>query len=433
MKTLVYYTVGCSRGYIDMLELSIGSLRKVYAGDIGVLCDESMVYECQQRMSNVIFWSVPDSSTGCIASMNKLHIYDFISVEDYDRVLYLDTDILVINPIETYFQKMNEEDKLYTYTETNNQDHHKEIYWSLQSYTQEDYAFFCTENILPFNAGTFGFVSTEEMKDNFTSIRDMIATHTGSYFYEQSFMNVYFNKRNKTLRHVFTPDNYIFFPQTGKLYNDAILLHFADASQTAFQKCERMRNYLNLRVFPTRTEMLSVVPKHGVYAEIGVFKGEFSDVLCTQLQPRELVLIDLFSGFTNSGDQDGNNMEVVNIGDVYKRLVAVSQKFPSLRVKKGDSSSILHTFPDNTFDMIYIDGDHSYQGVQKDLHASFSKVKSGGWIMGHDFGINPEKTKNHYDFGVEKAVIEFCGLFKQGVTVLGMDGCISFGIQVKKN
>lgn len=433
MKTLVYYTVGCCRGYIDMLELSIQSLRTVYAGDIGVVCDESMIHECQQRMPDIIFWSVPDSSTGSAASMNKLRVHDFIGVEDYDVVLYLDTDILVVNPIESYFEKINEKDMLYVYTETTNQDKHKELYWSLQNYSEEDYTFFRSEKIAPFNAGTFGFVCTQTMKDNFANIRDMIAAHTGPYFYEQSFMNVYFNKRNTTLRHVFTPDNYIFFPQTGTLYNDAILLHFADASKTAFQKCERMRNYLSLRIFATRIEMLSVVPKHGVYAEIGVFKGEFSDVLCTQLQPRQLVLIDLFSGVTNSGDQDGNNMEVIDIGNVYNRLVKVSQRFPALQVKKGDSSSILRTFPDNTFDMIYIDGDHSYEGVRKDIRVSFSKVKPGGWIMGHDFGMNHEKTKNHYDFGVQKAVVEFCGTFQQDVTVLGMDGCISFGIQVKKS
>ena len=433
MKTLIYYTLGCSRGYIEMLEISIQSLRKVYTGDIGVVCDESMIDECRQRMPDVLFWSVPDSTTGTIASMNKLRIFDFIDVNEYAKVLYLDTDILVVNSIDTYFEKIDEEGMLYVYTENTNQQSHTHLYWSLQTYTEREYSFFRQEKILVFNAGTFGFVSTQEMKDSFQSVRDMIATHTGPYFYEQSFLNVYFNTRNKTLRHVFTPDNYIFCPQTGKVYKDAILLHFADASQTATRKCQRMGNYLNLRVFPTRIDMLSVVPKHGIYAEIGVFKAVFSDVLCKELQPRELVLIDLFSGWADSGDQDGNNMEIINIGQVYNRLLNVSRQFPSLQVKKGDSSSILHSFPDNTFDMIYIDGDHSYEGVKKDLLASYLKIKPGGWIMGHDFGINPQKAKHYYEVGVEKAVIEFCAKFQQEVSMLGMDGCISFGIQVKKN
>lgn len=305
--------------------------------------------------------------------------------------------------------------------------------WSLQTYTEKEYSFFRQENILVFNAGTFGFLSTQDMKENFQNIRDMIATHTGPCFYEQSFLNVYFNTRNKTLRHVFTPDNYIFCPQTGKLYKDAILLHFADASQTATRKCQRMGNYLNLRVFPTRIDMLSVVPKHGVYAEIGIFRAQFSDVICKELQPHQLVLIDLFSGWVDSGDQDGNNMEIIDIRNVYNHLLNVSQYFPALHVMKGDSSSILYSFPNNTFDMIYIDGDHSYEGVKKDLLASYLKIKPGGWIMGHDFGINPQKAKHYYEFGVEKAVIEFCRNFQQEVSVLAMDGCISFGIQVKKN
>lgn len=430
---IVYYTVGCNRGYIEMAELSIRSLRKVYSGDIAILCDESMIPQCKKALPDVVYWPVPDSATGQAASMNKLRVFDFIDAADYDVALYLDTDILAVNPIDSYFEQMTEEGMLYVYTETDKQENHKELYWSLQTYTEDDYAFFRKEAILPFNAGLFGFRPSQEMKDHFQAVRDMVATHDGPYFYEQSFLNVYFNTRNKTLRHVFTPETYIFFPQTGVRHDTARLLHFADASQSAARKCNRMRDYLNLRVFPTRIEMLSVLPKHGVYAEIGVFKGAFSDVLCKVLQPRELSLIDLFSGFTNSGDQDGNNMEVVNIGDVYTHLVGVSKRFPALRVLKGDSSSILRSFPDNTFDMIYIDGDHSYEGVKKDLHAALLKVKPGGWIMGHDFGINPEKARNMYEFGVERAVREMCRQFDQGVTVLGMDGCISFGIQVRKN
>jgi hypothetical protein len=433
MKSLVYYTIGCKRGYIEMLDLSIQSLRKVYSGAIGILCDESMLSECKEKIPDAIYWSVPDSETGQIASMNKLRVFDFIEVDDYDAVLYLDADILAVNPIDSYFEGITEDGMLYVYTESDKQDRHKELFWSLQTYTEEDYAFLRRNNILPFNAGAFGFRPTQVMKDQFQEVRDSIASHTGPYFYEQSFLNVYFNLRNKTVRTLFTPDTYIFFPQTGTPYKNARLLHFADASQSATRKCNRMRDYLELRVFPTRIEMLSVVPTHGVYAEIGVFKAEFSDILCKVLQPRELALIDLFSGMTNSGDQDGNNMEVVNIGDVYNHLVAVSKTFPALRVLKGDSSSILRTFPNNTFDMIYIDGDHSYEGVKKDLHVALLKVKPGGWILGHDFGINFEKARHYYEFGVERAVREVCGQFDQGVTVLGMDGCISFGIRVRKD
>lgn len=53
--------------------------------------------------------------------------------------------------------------------------------------------------------------------------------------------------------------------------------------------------------------------------------------------------------------------------------------------------------PDNSLDYIFIDGDHSYEAVCKDLRNYFSKVKPGGIFSGHDYSWE----------GVTKAVAEF--------------------------
>lgn len=39
---------------------------------------------------------------------------------------------------------------------------------------------------------------------------------------------------------------------------------------------------------------------------------------------------------------------------------------------------------DNSLDYIFIDGDHNYEAVIKDVHNYYSKVKSGGIFAGHD-------------------------------------------------
>ena len=52
-------------------------------------------------------------------------------------------------------------------------------------------------------------------------------------------------------------------------------------------------------------------------------------------------------------------------------------------------------------DFVYLDGDHSYKNVKKELELYYPKVKSGGLLAGHDF--------NGDDNGVERAVIEFFG------------------------
>lgn len=193
----------------------------------------------------------------------------------------------------------------------------------------------------------------------------------------------------------------------------------------------------DLKIFETRDEMITIVPKNGVIAELGVFKGEFSKKIDEICQPKELVLIDIWVGDrVYSGDVDGNhkngNKEYYTADQVYKIALENTKNCKStIRIIK-DTTEVLKTFEDNTFDMIYIDADHSYNGVKKDLEMSIKKVKNGGYIMGHDYEQNFDKTNNVYNHGVKKAVDEFCEKYGQEVFCKGMDGCVSYGILIRK-
>jgi len=59
---------------------------------------------------------------------------------------------------------------------------------------------------------------------------------------------------------------------------------------------------------------------------------------------------------------------------------------------------------DDTFDIVYIDADHSYYSVLKDLEKSRKKVKPGGIISGHDYSPRTQ--------GVINAVNEFVNYYK---------------------
>lgn len=43
-------------------------------------------------------------------------------------------------------------------------------------------------------------------------------------------------------------------------------------------------------------------------------------------------------------------------------------------------------FQDESLDLVFLDGDHSYEGVDADIKAWWPKVKQGGILGGHDFG-----------------------------------------------
>jgi hypothetical protein len=176
----------------------------------------------------------------------------------------------------------------------------------------------------------------------------------------------------------------------------------------------------------------TLVPKNEIYGEIGIFKGEFSKILLSELNPKQLVLFDLFEGLVGSGNKDGNCFETVNLSNEFLRLQSELLLQP-VKFEKGDSSILLNNYPNNYFSMIYIDGDHTYEGTKKDIMVAFNKVKNGGWIMGHDYEMNMEKAHTFYQFGVKQAVDEFCLSYGQVITAKALDGCVSFAIKVNKS
>lgn len=52
------------------------------------------------------------------------------------------------------------------------------------------------------------------------------------------------------------------------------------------------------------------------------------------------------------------------------------------------------------FDLVFIDGDHSYEAVKADIHAWLPLLRSGGMIAGHDHNDLPQHE------GVKRAVDE---------------------------
>lgn len=71
----------------------------------------------------------------------------------------------------------------------------------------------------------------------------------------------------------------------------------------------------------------------------------------------------------------------------YKTLKNISSNsdFPNgINLIRGPSSTILPLFKDNYFDIVFIDGNHSYEGVRQDILKSYRVIKNNGIIFGHD-------------------------------------------------
>lgn len=185
-----------------------------------------------------------------------------------------------------------------------------------------------------------------------------------------------------------------------------------------------------MQVFDTRDEMvLSLVKQGSVVAEIGVFEGTFSKVLHST-NPSCLYLVDPFEGHVQSGDADGNFVRTVFLPGARLDVQRHFDKFPTVKIVRSYSADFFRSLPPACLDFVYLDGDHSYDGVRSDLHEAARVVKPGGWIAGHDYEMNPRKAMHHYNFGVKAAVDEFCSKHGLRITAKAMDGCVSYAIKM---
>jgi hypothetical protein len=172
----------------------------------------------------------------------------------------------------------------------------------------------------------------------------------------------------------------------------------------------------------TRDDLIGLLKKDSIFAEIGVFKGDFSKIIFDIVNPNKLYLVDIFKGNMGSGDKDGKNMEFVILDDEYNKLVDYFKDNENVFVIKNDSETFINSLPNDYLDVIYIDADHSYQSVKSDLKSSFDKVKNNGFICGHDYNFEQFP-------GVCKAVDEFCDEQNLKITYITKDGCPSYCIK----
>lgn len=170
-----------------------------------------------------------------------------------------------------------------------------------------------------------------------------------------------------------------------------------------------------MNLLETRSDLLRLVPKRFVIAELGVFTGAFSAEILRVCDPAELHLIDTWTGRVECGDKDGENIQVVDSMEVVFLALALRGD-RRYTLHRANTTVALSTFPDRYFDFIYVDADHSEEAVYADLVMAMRKTLWG--IGGHDYCPR-------FD-GVVRAVDTFCNKFGWEITHLTRDGCPSY-------
>lgn len=129
--------------------------------------------------------------------------------------------------------------------------------------------------------------------------------------------------------------------------------------------------------------------------EIGTDQGEYAEVLSKTIPNLKLYCVDPWK--TEAYEQgyqpesfEGQEYFDKRLNDTMKRL----EGFNCTIVRKTSMEAV-NTFADNSFDFVYIDGNHDFLNVTQDIHYWTKKVRKGGIVSGHDFVRYPSRKFNH--------------------------------------
>ena len=152
--------------------------------------------------------------------------------------------------------------------------------------------------------------------------------------------------------------------------------------------------------------ILRRLPENPVVCEIGVFTGSLSRVLLKR-PDITLYMIDAWSSDYPQSYKDTNdfhsNMSQEEQDRYYQTTRVVAEPHGDrAKIIRKYSKDAVKDFPDQFFDLVFIDADHSYEGCLRDIQDYYPKVKKGGYISGHDY----ENNEQDFKFGVTEAVDE---------------------------
>lgn len=131
--------------------------------------------------------------------------------------------------------------------------------------------------------------------------------------------------------------------------------------------------------------------------EIGCYAGESTEVWCNTFK-----FVHCIDPWLDGKGYDPNDTASIRMSDdIERQFDRRLSAYDNHKKYKNFSYDVHELFEDGSLDFVYIDGEHTYKGVKKDIELFLPKIKPNGFIGGHDF---KPKWK-----GVMDAVIEHFG------------------------
>ncbi|MBN3039004.1 MAG: class I SAM-dependent methyltransferase [Candidatus Omnitrophica bacterium] len=176
------------------------------------------------------------------------------------------------------------------------------------------------------------------------------------------------------------------------------------------QEIHKIEGHFGLNEGRLLCKLTKLLKDDSVIVEIGAFKGKSTCFIAEGIGNKDIRFYTIDTWYNDQMPQGR--------GDVYddflKNIRGYRDKIEPLR---GYSYEVVQNWPkERKIDFLWIDGDHSYEGVSQDIADWFPLLKKGSIVAFHDYRDAP---------GVKKAVDDLVvqGRLKKMTT----EGCIFAG------
>jgi predicted O-methyltransferase YrrM len=133
--------------------------------------------------------------------------------------------------------------------------------------------------------------------------------------------------------------------------------------------------------------------------EIGSFVGE-STIMFAQSFKKVIAIDPFMEGY----DEKDPTSYLFEFDNVYQTYLDRTTIYPNIQTIIETSDNAVKELDGETYDFIYLDGLHTYEGVKTDIQNYLPLVKKGGIIGGHDY-----TNQISHLVGVYQAVNEMFG------------------------
>lgn len=121
------------------------------------------------------------------------------------------------------------------------------------------------------------------------------------------------------------------------------------------------------------SEELQKLAKDKKVLEIGSYCGK--STVCMSQTAKYILAVDPHDGITTSVPK--NTLPII--------IENIKNSLCSVNIVVGKIEDFGHTIKDESFDFVFVDGDHSYEACLRDIKLALRLVKDGDFIAVHDY------------------------------------------------